>query len=199
MADSHGRPEYIKAAFSFLKEEACEEIYHLGDICDSSRSETAEECVNQIRENGIIAVRGNNDHRIVIDNQDESFSKISYDIVDYLQNLPVVLESKEIVCTHSLPFYDEFGVSCMIGPMRDMDVRSIFAKFPNHILFRGHSHAPWIVWRKRWKVTSKSISSGETICLEDRFPCVVTCGALTRGLCMVWNAEEKELVCLSFE
>ena len=65
MADSHGRPESIKAAFTFLKQEMCEEIYHLGDICDSSRTETAEACIHQIQENGIKAIRGNNDQRII--------------------------------------------------------------------------------------------------------------------------------------
>jgi hypothetical protein len=34
--------------------------------------------------------------------------------------------------------------------------------------------------------------------LSEKIPCVVTCGALTRGLCMVWNPEDNAIESLSF-
>ena len=34
--------------------------------------------------------------------------------------------------------------------------------------------------------------------LTEKIPCVVTCGALTRGFCMAWNPEENVIECLSF-
>ncbi len=34
--------------------------------------------------------------------------------------------------------------------------------------------------------------------LAEKIPCVVTCGALTRGLGMVWQPEENVIECLSF-
>ena len=34
--------------------------------------------------------------------------------------------------------------------------------------------------------------------LTEKIPLVVTCGALTRGLCMVWSPEENVIECLSF-
>lgn len=199
MADSHGRPELIEAAISFLKKAQCEDIYHLGDICDSIHIDTVVACVSLIRENNIKAVRGNNDHRIVIDNQDSRFARIPYDVVEYLKSLPVVIESEDLVATHSLPFYDVFGVSCMTSPMRKMNAVSIFAQFPGKVLFRGHSHAPWIIWKNGWKTHSQPIDTGEHMILKHMLPCVVTCGALTRQLCMIWTPEKQELACLSIE
>ncbi len=63
----------------------------------------------------------------------------------YLQQLPLVLEYENAVFTHSLPFERELGLSCMIGPMDEVQAQRFFKRFPHKLLFRGHGHDPEII------------------------------------------------------
>ena len=78
MADSHGSPEAIKAGIIFLKNRNCHLIYHLGDICDSHRPETANECVRLLKENEILAIKGNNDYAILLSRDKELIHKTTH-------------------------------------------------------------------------------------------------------------------------
>jgi len=48
------------------------------------------------------------------------------------------------------------------------------------------------------QVAVQSLSAGVQLNLSKSIPCVVTCGALTRGLCMIWNPGENVIECISF-
>jgi predicted phosphodiesterase len=198
VADSHGQPGTIKAALALLRKEHCQQIVHLGDICDSYQPETVEACVRLIQDNGVVAIKGNNDHMIVVNHQSQPPTNISKKTVSFLQGLPLVLEFQDVIYTHSLPFSKDLGLPCMIWAMEDAEVKRFFLEFPRRILFRGHSHAPLVTWEKDREIISQPISVGQNLDLTDRLPCVVTCGALTRGFCMVWNPESMNLVCLTF-
>ena len=67
MADSHGDPEAIDNGALYLKDKGCTALYHLGDICDATCLKSADSCVAQVRNHGIVAVKGNNDHTLAID------------------------------------------------------------------------------------------------------------------------------------
>ncbi len=198
IADSHGRPHTIENAIDFLKNYGCCNIYHLGDICDSFLPETSGTCVRLLHENGVAAVKGNNDHAIVINHGNQAEVVVSQKTLDYLQNLPPTVEYEGAVFTHSLPFVQELGLSSMIGVMRKEWAKRFFLKFPQGILFRGHGHNPEIKWQQNNRIISETISPGQQVDLAKRLPCVVTCGALTQGLCMVWNPNENVLICDSF-
>jgi len=199
IADSHGQPDAIENALRFLKHEDCRQVYHLGDICDSSHPETADACVHLLQESGVLAIKGNNDHRIVTDHVDVPADCISGPTVDYLKNLPQILKCDSAMGAHSLPFEDDLGPASMIWAMTENDIRRFFREFPCCLLFRGHSHSPWIAWKRRNTIIKKPMSSGEQVSLNDRFPSVITCGALTRGLCMIWHTEKMSLTCLSID
>ena len=57
---------------------------------------------------------------------------------------------------------------------------------------------PEIAWLQGRQVKFKSLSAGVQLNLSQKIPCVVTCGALTRGLCLIWNPEDNVIECLSF-
>jgi hypothetical protein len=57
---------------------------------------------------------------------------------------------------------------------------------------------PEIAWLSGGQVQVKSLAAGAKLYLSERIPCVVTCGALTRGLCMIWNPEENDIESISF-
>ena len=198
MADSHGQAGTIDAAIAFLKERDCRPIYHLGDICDSFNRETVEYCVRLLRENDIKAIKGNNDHAVVVNEADRKHTAISSATYRYLRHLPSLSEYRGAIFTHSLPFVKKLGLSAMIGQMGTDEATRFFESSPRGILFRGHGHSPEIMWRNGKKILSSGLSPEETIDLADRLPCVVTCGALTDGLCMTWNPETQQLTALSF-
>ena len=199
MADSHGKPGTILAALAALKELNCRPIYHLGDVCDSMHPETAESCLRPLQDNQVIAIKGNNDHALVANNRGREKTSVSPAVLEYLQSLPLVQTYPDSILTHSLPFADELGLSCMIGTMSETETIRTFNAFPHHLVFRGHSHQPEILRLRQHRIESDIPAVGVKINLAEKLPCVVTCGALTRGLYMIWNLEENYIVSLSLQ
>ena len=199
MADSHGQPGTILAALAALKELNCRTIYHLGDVCDSMHPETAESCLRPLQENQVITIKGNNDHVIVANNLGRKETSVSPAALEYLQSLPLFQTYPDSILTHSLPFAEELGLSCMIGTMSETETIRTFNAFPHHVVFRGHSHKPEILRLRGHRVESDTPIVGAKINLAGKLPCVVTCGALTRGLYMIWNPEENYIVSLSYK
>lgn len=197
MTDSHGKSETIQAALDALKGLNCRRIYHLGDVCDSTRPETAEACLRPLQERDVITIKGNNDHAIVANHSGWKDAPIASKILQYLQNLPLVKSYHNAIFTHSLPFADSLGLACMIGAMSEREAHRSFLEFPHHVIFRGHSHRPEIMRPREGWIESRTPPVGEKFSLAGRLPCVVTCGALTRGLYMIWNPEENYIESLS--
>ena len=197
MADSHGQPDTIQAALAALLNLDCRAVYHLGDVCDSAHPETAEACLRLLQEQHVIMIKGNNDHAIIASNIDRQCSFAAPKIWRYLQDAPLIQFYQNAVFTHSLPFADTLGLSSMIGTLGKNEALRSFNEFPHHIIFRGHSHSPEIVRPRGREITSHSLEPGEKINLAGKIPSVVTCGALTRGLYMVWNPANSALKSLS--
>lgn len=198
IADSHGQPRAIADAIDVLRRKGCGPIYHLGDVCDSFLPETSGSCVQLLLEKGVSAVKGNNDHAIVINHVGQEGTIVSGKTLEYLQDLPPTLEYEGATFTHSLPFIGELGLSSMIGVMKREWAERFFNRFPEGILFRGHGHTPKVRWSDNGRLLSEVLEIDHTIDLADRIPCVVTCGALTRGLCMVWDTLGRALTSISF-
>ncbi len=198
MADSHGKSETILAALDAFKGLNCRRIYHLGDVCDSTRPETAEACLKPLRGQRVITIKGNNDHAIVANHVGRTDTPLPPEILEYIRNLPLVQSYHDAIFTHSLPFADSLGLACMIGTMSEKETYRSFMEFPQHVIFRGHSHMPEIMQPRGRRIESRTPPVGVKINLTGRLPCVVTCGALTRGLYMIWNPEENYIESLSF-
>jgi len=198
MADSHGKFETILAALDAFKGLNCRRIYHLGDVCDSTRPETAEACLGPLRGQRVITIKGNNDHAIVANHVGRTDTPLAPESLEYIRNLPLVQSYHEAIFTHSLPFADSLGLACMIGTMSEKEAHRSFMEFPQHVIFRGHSHMPEIMQPRGRRVESRTPPVGVKIYLTGRLPCVVTCGALTRGLYMIWNPGENYIESLSF-
>ncbi|RPJ15288.1 MAG: metallophosphoesterase [Desulfobacteraceae bacterium] len=192
MADSHGMPETITGAVGLFRREDCRLIYHLGDICDSAHPETADSCAGILRANNVTAVKGNNDHAI---SANHPGVKISEETIGYLSALPLVAEYGEALFTHSLPFAEKLGLSCMIRGIGRDEAALFFNEHPGKILFRGHGHSPEIISKEDGKIAVRSILPGDNTDLVGRFPCIITCGSLAEGFCMIWKPGEKCVKC----
>jgi len=197
MSDSHGQPDVIVAALELFNRLKCSRCYHLGDICDSLNVETLVECVRILRKSHVIALKGNNDHAQATLRNDRFGSSDLDASLEYLEGLPLRLDYRDAIFAHSLPFVETLGLSAMKGALDDGVVCQVLERFPGQVLFRGHSHTPEIRWRKADTLFSRILKPGQTVNLGQRLPCIVTCGALTRGLCMVWRPGSMTVSCLS--
>jgi predicted phosphodiesterase len=197
IADSHGQPEPIQDALAALKSLSCRTIYHLGDVCDSTHLATAETCLRLLQHQHVLMIKGNNDHAIIANHTDRPIPFTAREVWRYLRAAPLIRFYSNAVFTHSLPFADTMGLASMIGAMGEDEALLTFKKFPHHLIFRGHSHSPEIVQPRSRGVSSRSPAPGEKIDLAAKIPCIVTCGALTRGLYMVWNPLENSITSLS--
>ena len=87
MADSHGDPETILAALNLFQGMDCRRIYHLGDVCDSTRPKTVEACLRPLQKHRVITIKGNNDHTIVANHIGRKDAPIAPEILKYIQHL----------------------------------------------------------------------------------------------------------------
>ena len=197
MADSHGRPETIAAALARFHGLGCREIYHLGDICDSARPERAAECVDLLVKARVTAVRGNNDHALVAGLRDDGPCRVPDSVRRFLTDLPLRRMIPGAVLAHGLPFDREMGLSCMMASMDEAALARVTEAFPGRILFRGHSHAPEAAGWQGGRYVRRPLAAGGTIDLKRHGVAALTCGALTRGLCMIWAPDEGRAACLS--
>ena len=194
MADSHGIPDTITGAVELFRREDCRLIYHLGDVCDSDHPETADLCAGILRANNITAVKGNNDHAI---SGNHTGGKVSQETTAYLSALPLVAGYGEAIFTHSLPFAEKLGLSCMIRGMGKNEAAVFFKEHPGKILFRGHGHSPEIMSNESGRIVVRSLLPGENTELSGKLPCIITCGSLAEGFCMIWKPGEKCVKCYS--
>jgi predicted phosphodiesterase len=195
MADSHGSVAAIERAASFLTDNGCRSIYHLGDIGDSTYPETVEDCIASLRRWGIKAIRGNNDHVIARYAGERDGIVLADDTIRYLLDLPLKRTSHSALFFHSLPFVEELGMAAMIRGLDESMVRRCLDQYPSHVLFRGHSHEPEIQFGEDGQLLIQSLLVGEPLSLRNQIPCLVTCGALTRGYCMLYWPEQARLIC----
>jgi len=199
IADSHGRAKTMAAALEYLKAERCTHLYHLGDICDSLHPETADACVELLQDYQVKSVKGNNDHSIVVNQASRKTPSIRPETLHYLEQLPLVIQTGRTIMAHSLPFEKELGLACMVGAMTHDYARVFFRSFGDCILFRGHSHSPDIAWQDcEGRIVSANISLEQTINITERLPCIVTCGALDQGLCLLWSLTDSSVTSLRF-
>ena len=198
MADSHGQVAPIRDALAVFDDAGCRSIYHLGDVCDSNHPETANACMRFLQDRRVQTIKGNNDQAIVANHIDREKSPVPPEVLRALKKLELVKYYQKAMFIHSLPFIQELGLSSMIGAMGRMEITRFCNDFPGKILFRGHSHSPEIAWLQRQQVKAQPLAAGLKLNLSKKIPCVVTCGALTRGLCMIWNPEEDWIESISF-
>ena len=198
MADSHGDPEAIAQGAVFLKQQECTSLYHLGDICDSTLPKTADECVAQVKNHGIGAVKGNNDHSLAADGRGWSGGGIRQETIAFLEGLPLSLLVGGAKLVHSRPFVRRLGLAAMIGAMGKREAMEFFRENPKGLLFRGHRHKPEIISRRGKEIRFFTPTAGQIIELAEHRPCIVTCGALTSGFVMIWEPESDRLSCSVF-
>ncbi len=195
MADSHGDAVGIEAAARCFQDRGCNLSIHLGDIGDTTRPATLEACLDRLAAHGILPIRGNNDHTLLL-NQSPLVSARAMAII---REMPLTRRIGSALLAHSLPFAATMGPRCMLEDMRSRHIRRFFQTHQGRSLFRGHSHQPEIVRPQGTAFTRERMLPGRTYPLQTGQSAVVTCGALFDGLCLIWHRDREsiELIALN--
>lgn len=196
MADSHGDADSIYLACRLFRERGCGRICHLGDICDSLRPETADACIRALKSETVVAIRGNNDHSLLMNQRGRTDGIISEQSRLFLEHLPLKVSFAYADLVHSLPLTEELGFASMIGSMGLVDGPRLFRTLKQPVLFRGHSHSPEVAWRQNGQTLTRKLHPAERLDLAALMPCIVTCGALTDGYCLIWEPSRRTVTCL---
>jgi predicted phosphodiesterase len=194
MADSHGEAGAIWQALDLFAARGCARIYHLGDICDSAHPETAAACLEPLRRRRVVALKGNNDHaaaRLLLERGG------SAELAQRLAALPLSAHWRGAQMVHSLPFVEELGAAGLIGSMGVEQALRLFERSHHALVFRGHGHTPEMIWYRDAQVRVERLSAGDCIDLSLHRPCVLTCGALSSGFCMIWHPARRQAHCLA--
>lgn len=204
IADSHCNLDATAEAIRLLRERDADVLIHLGDFCDSIRRDRTGAMIRLLRENSVLAVKGNNDFFIesVLANERRRPDPKGDPAIAFLQALPLTRTLHGLLFAHSLPydtlrsFYEPIDTGSTQRAVR------LFAETDFRVLFCGHSHFPVIFRKTGNRVTREQPPPGEKRLLltggegtdgmtdsasPDRF--IVIVGAADEGECAFYDRE----------
>ena len=188
LADSHGRADLLQIGIEVLRSRRAEKLVHLGDVTDTLRPETVDECAEILLRDGIEGVMGNHEYSLVTHHFKRYPDRFAERAKDYIRSLPYVLEIADVCFTHFSPTGGVHGLYAAT------DTKSYVAMLSDSswpVLINGHSHDPHIFSR------SDGVSRNVEFDLESPFKLkrgtryVLTCGALEDRYCALFDFEER--------
>jgi putative phosphoesterase len=191
IADSHGNLEATAEAIFLLKWRGADTIVHLGDFCDSVYPERTAVMINLLRENGVLAVKGNNDslaENILADARRQPDAE-EIQILEFLRDVPIVRAQGDIRFAHSLPFDTLRAFHTTIDTGDTRRAEELFNTSDFRILFCGHSHIPILFRKLDGLVTREAIPAGLPTVLEREGRYIIVAGAAAEGECALYDDE----------
>jgi len=191
IADSHGNLEATAEAILLLKGRGAGLLVHLGDFCDSVRHDRAAAMIDLLLENGVLAVKGNNDflvENMLADTRRPPDAE-GVKMLAFLRDVPVVRAQGDIRFAHSLPFgtLRAFYEPIDIGNTRRAE--ELFNETDFRILFCGHSHLPILFRKADGRVTRESVPAERPMSLERTGRYIFVVGAASDGECALYDEE----------
>lgn len=187
LADSHGLPRKLRDGIGFLESFGAEKIVHLGDMVDTLRVETVDECVSLLIEHEIAGVMGNHEYSLVMHHFKRYPERFSEQTKDYIRSLPWRLEMEEVCLTHFSPLGGVYGLFAATDETSyEETIRA--SSWP--VIINGHSHDPRICRQSDGVVESIRCSPGSRFQLDPGLRYVLTCGALEDSYCALYDFSE---------
>jgi predicted phosphodiesterase len=204
IADSHGNLDATAEAIRLLKGRGAGILVHLGDFCDSVRRDRAGVMIRLLRENNILAVKGNNDFFVegVLTDERRPPDPEGEPILAFLKTVPFIRTLNGLLFAHSLPFDTLRSFYEPIDTGNTQRAERLFAETDFQLLFCGHSHVPVFFRKSGSRVTREQVPPGERMVLltdadkqhtkkddspPDRFIMIV--GAVDGGECALYDRE----------
>lgn len=187
MADSHGNLPATIAAINCLKKNGAERVYHLGDLFDSALDNDFIGILQEVCNNHVLSVKGNNDYQVEQALAKGTVSNLAGAdrllLITYLQNMPMKREIYDICMTHSLP-YD--NIRAFYEPIDDggtSRAEKIFRETDYFLICCGHSHHP-VLFRWRYgKVSREALSEKYRVHFFPAERYILIVGSVDSGEC----------------
>ena len=211
ISDSHGNLDATAEAIRLLKVRGASVLIHLGDFCDSIRHDRAVAMIRLLRENSVLAVKGNNDFFVesMLTDEGRPAEPEEEPAVTFLRNVPVTRTLDGLLFAHSLPFDSLRSFYEPIDTGTTRRAERLFAETDFRLLFCGHSHLPILFRKAGDTVTREQVPPGVKLTLgaagespanreagsqtkqngggADRF--IVVVGSADEGECALYDGE----------
>ena len=167
IADSHGNLDATAEAIRLLKGRGAGILVHLGDFCDSVRRDRAAAMIRLLRENDVLAVKGNNDFFVesVLTDERRSPDPDEMSAIAFLKTVPITRTLDGLLFAHSLPFDTLRSFYEPIDTGKTLRAERLFAETDFRLLFCGHSHVPVLFRKAGSLVTREQVPPGEKMVL----------------------------------
>lgn len=188
LADSHGRVEALGSGIEALRSRDADRLIHLGDVTDTLRPETVDECVRLLIESRVDGVLGNHEYSLVTHHFKRYPERFSEAAMSYVRSLPYVLEISGVCFTHFSP---EGGVHGLYAHTDEKNYEAIIRNSLWPVLINGHSHEPRIFRRLDGMVGSVRFAMDRPFELARGARYILTCGALEDRRCALFDTEAR--------
>jgi len=191
IADSHGNREATAKTIRLLKGRGVDLLVHLGDFCDSVRHDRTAAMIDLLRENDVLAVKGNNDFLVekMLADERRPVAAEGKKMLSFLRDVPVVRALGDIRLAHSLPFDTLRAFYEPIDRGNTLRAEELFNEADFRILFCGHSHLPILFRKENGRVTREAIPAGLPVILQRTGRYIFIAGAATDGECALYDGE----------
>ena len=189
LADSHGRVNALIDGVRALKDRKVDKLAHLGDVTDTHRPETVDDCALALIENDIEGVLGNHEYSFVTHHFKRYPERFSESAMRYLRSLPFAIEPLEtpgICLTHFSP---EGGVHGLYAATDDSGYKATLLASRWPILINGHSHDPRIYCRRDETMANVDFEANTAVTLRGDAQYILTCGALEDGYSAIFDTD----------
>jgi predicted phosphodiesterase len=194
LSDSHGHAEKIREGIEVLNTRGAEKLVHLGDVVDTLRLETVDECVGILIENDIAGVLGNHEYSLITHHFKRYPNRFSETTKRHLNALPYRLEMSDMCFAHFSPHGEVYG---LYAPT---DAESYEATLLNStwpILINGHSHEPRIYRRLDGLIENIEFQMDRSFQLTENACYILTCGALEDRYCALFDSGARSFEVIS--
>jgi predicted phosphodiesterase len=171
-----------------LKKNRAEALIHLGDVTDTLRLETVDECVDILMENDICGVMGNHEYSLITHHFKRYPERFSGRAKRYIRSLPYRRELSDICFTHFSP---QGGVHGLYAPTDENSYEATLLNSTWPILINGHSHEPCIYRRFENVIEKMAFQMNIPFQLAKDACYILTCGALEDGYCALYDTDAR--------
>ncbi len=167
IGDIHGNIEALDATYKTLKDAGCQKIVCTGDIVGYGAS--PQECIDFVRDNKVVSIRGNHDHYTTQRNTDWNIQPYAKQVIQWMQN---TMPQSYIDWLDTLPYHLEVeGVQFVHSSLESVDGKlwpyilsaqsALFHFFLQNskFCFYGHTHIPLIFVLNRGNVTIEMLTT----------------------------------------
>jgi len=182
IADVHGNLEALECVLERLA--SADEIVCLGDMVGYGPNPN--ECVQKLREAGVICIAGNHDRAATGDLDTQWFNEHAKKAIDwtvthltednarYLKALPLTLEFEDFQVVHG----------SLRQPLEEYilnlsDALPTFARMTLPVCFIGHSHQPFCLAKKKdGNYDGKTLTDGDEFLVDDYEQAIINVGGV---------------------